>query len=75
MKELIEVALGDHFPGQCEDWLSVKGYLHEVFKREREERKSAAARRLADSEESLQHALREEVVHRVIGFFPYVHFQ
>ena len=75
MQNLVEVALGDLFPGQCEEWLSIKQDIHEAFLREQKERKSAVARDLADAEDSLQHALREEVVNRAISIFPYVRFQ
>lgn len=39
---------------------------------ERREKNSAVARDLADTEESLQHVLREKVVDHVISIFPYV---
>ena len=75
MQNLVEVALGDLFPEQCEEWLSTKKYIQEVFIREQKERKSAIVRDLADAEDLLQHALREEIVDRVIQNFPYVLFQ
>jgi hypothetical protein len=74
VQNLVEVALGDLFPVQCEEWLSIKQHTHEAFIREKKERKSvvASVRELADTEDSLQHALCEEVVDRVISIFPYV---
>ena len=74
VQNLIEVALANLFPGQCEEWLSAKQYIHDVFKRERKERKSVVARNLAEAEGSLQRTLREEVVERVMSIFPYVLF-
>jgi hypothetical protein len=62
MQSLVDVALGDLFPEQCEEWFSIRQYIHEVFIREKKERKSVVARDLANAEDSLQHALREEVV-------------
>ncbi|KAH9016242.1 hypothetical protein EDB85DRAFT_1898280 [Lactarius pseudohatsudake] len=65
-----DVALRDLFPRQCEEWHDIKQYIHEIFMQERKEKKSAIARDIANTENSLRHALREEVVDHVIGSFP-----
>ena len=75
MHNLVEVALGDLFPKENERWHSKKQYIHEIFLQERKEKERAVVRDLADAGESLKHALRKEVVSRVISIFPYVHFQ
>src|SRR6266702_1928186 len=75
VQTLVDIALGGLFPKQCEEWHVRKQYIHEIFMRERREKKSAVARDLADPEDSLQHALRQEVVDHVIKIFPYVLIQ
>jgi hypothetical protein len=75
VQNLVDVALGDLFPEQCEEWLSIKQYIHEIFMQERSGEESAVARDIANAKDSLQHALREEVVDHVIKIFPYVLFQ
>ena len=75
MQNLVNVALGDLFPEQCEEWASIRRHVHEVFMRDRREKISAVARDLVDTEDWLQHALRSEVVDHVINIFPYVLIQ
>ncbi|KAH9026661.1 hypothetical protein EDB84DRAFT_1589144 [Lactarius hengduanensis] len=70
VQNLVHVALRDLFPRQCEEWHDIKQYIHEIFMQERKEKKSAIARDIANTENSLRHALREEVVDHVIGGFP-----
>ncbi|KAI9452888.1 hypothetical protein BJY52DRAFT_1124024 [Lactarius psammicola] len=71
MRILVDVALGSLFPEQYEEWYDTKQYIHGIFMRELREKKSAIVRDLADTEDSLRHALREEVVDHVTGIFPY----
>jgi hypothetical protein len=72
---LVDVALGDLFPEQCEEWFSLKQDIHNFFLREQTERGSAVARAIDDTKVRLQHALRKGVVGHVINIFPYVLFQ
>ena len=75
MQNLFDVALGDLFPTQCGEWLSLKQDIREIFGRERTEKGTAFSRDIANTKDPLHHALREEVVSRVISIFPYVLFQ
>ena len=75
MQNLVNVGLGDLFPEQCEEWASIRQHVHDVFMRDRREMMNAVARDLADTEDSLQHALCSEVVDHVINIFPYVLFR
>lgn len=70
MKTLVDVALGDILPGQCHEWVSSSHQIRENFKQERREKKSTVARDIVDTEDSLQHVLRVEVVNYVISIFP-----
>ncbi|KAI9443933.1 hypothetical protein H4582DRAFT_2125919, partial [Lactarius indigo] len=70
VKNLVDVALRDLFPRQCEEWHGINQYIHEIFMREQREKKSAIVRDIASTQNNLQHALREEVVNHVIGCFP-----
>ncbi|KAH9054525.1 hypothetical protein EDB87DRAFT_1580466 [Lactarius vividus] len=70
VQDLVDIALRDLFPRQCEEWNGIKQYIHEVFMQERREKKSAIVRDIANTENNLRHALREEVVDHVIGSFP-----
>ncbi|KAH8993667.1 hypothetical protein EDB83DRAFT_2304539 [Lactarius deliciosus] len=70
VQNLVHVALGDLFPRQCEGWYDIKRYIHEIFMQERREKKRAIVREIVNTENDLQHALREEVVDHVIGSFP-----
>jgi len=72
VQTLVDVALGGLFPEVCNEWTSLTQYLRDVFSREWSNKKSAIVRDLANTEASLQRALREEVLNYVIGFFPYV---
>lgn len=75
VQTLVREALGDLFPKQCKDWQVRKQHIHEIFMQEREEKNSAVARDLADTEDTLHQALREEVVDHVISISPYVFIQ
>jgi hypothetical protein len=72
VQALVREGLEGLFPKQCKEWHVRKKHVHEIFMQERREKNSAVARDLADTEESLQHVLREEVVDHVISIFPYV---
>jgi hypothetical protein len=72
VQTLVREALGDLFPKQCKDWQVRKQHIDKIFLQERREKNIAVARGLADTEDSLQHALREQVVDHVINIFPYV---
>ena len=72
IQTLVREALGDLFPKQCKDWHVRKQHINEIFLQERREKSIAVARSLADAEDSLQLALREQVVDHVISIFPYV---
>jgi len=75
VQHLVDAALGDLFPKKYEEWLDIKQYIRDVFLRQRREKESAVTRDIADTENSLQHALREEVIDHVISIFPYVLFR
>jgi hypothetical protein len=75
VQNLVDVALGELFPELREEWLSIKQYIHEIFLQEWSRKESAVASDIANARDSLQHALREEVVGRVIKIFPYALFQ
>jgi len=75
VQTLVHEALWDLFPKQCKEWHVRKQYIHEIFMQERREKKSVVARDLSDTDDSLQHVLREEVIKLVISIFPYVPFQ
>ena len=75
VQTLVDVALGGLLPEKCSAWLSSSQHIHETFMRERREKKSAVAREIAGTKDSLQHVLREELVDRVISIFPYVLIQ
>ena len=75
VQTLVREALGDLFPKQCKDWHVRKQHINEIFLQERREKSIAVARSLADAEDSLQLALREQVVDHVISIFPYVLFR
>jgi hypothetical protein len=70
VQTLVNVALWDLFPEQCKEWRAVKQDIREVFMREQTRRKSAVAQDVANTEDSLRRALREEVVDHVINLFP-----
>ncbi|KAH9059728.1 hypothetical protein EDB87DRAFT_1831890 [Lactarius vividus] len=70
VQTLVDVALGGLHPEQCNDWLSSSQYIRDKFMEEKTKRKSAIARDIANTEDSLQRALREEVVDHVIKYFP-----
>ncbi|KAN0136112.1 hypothetical protein V8E53_005972 [Lactarius tabidus] len=70
VQTLVREALGDLFPKQCKDWHVRKQHIDKIFLQERREKNIAVARGLADTEDSLQHALREQVVDHVISIFP-----
>ncbi|KAF8267054.1 hypothetical protein EI94DRAFT_1830340 [Lactarius quietus] len=70
LQTLVREALEDLFPKQCKDWHVRKQHIREIFMQERREKSSAVARDLADTEGSLQHALREKVVDHVVGIYP-----
>ncbi|KAI9443938.1 hypothetical protein H4582DRAFT_1807523, partial [Lactarius indigo] len=72
VQTLVDVALGSHYPEQYNEWLARSQYNRDVFLREKTKRKSAIARDVINNEDSLQRALREEVVDHVINLFPYV---
>ncbi len=69
---LVDVALGGLHPEQCNEWLSLSQDIRDLFMQEKRKRKSAIARDITNTEDSLQRALREEVVDHVINLFPYV---
>ena len=75
VQTLVREALGDLFPKQCKDWHVRKQHINEIFSQERREKNIAVARGLADAEDSLQTALREQVIDHVISIFPYVHLR
>jgi hypothetical protein len=75
VQTLVDVALGDLLPEQCNEWISISHNIHEVFMRERREKKSAVVRDVADTKDSLQHVLGEEIINHVINIFPYVLIQ
>lgn len=75
VQTLVREALGDLFPKQCKDWHVRKQHIREIFMQERGEKNSAVARDLADTEDTLHQALREEILDHVISIFPYVFFQ
>ncbi|KAH9027877.1 hypothetical protein EDB85DRAFT_1892774 [Lactarius pseudohatsudake] len=70
VQTLVDVALGDLHPEQCNEWLSSSQHIRDQFMQEKTKRKSAIARDIANAEDSLQRALREEVVDHVINLFP-----
>ena len=70
MQTLVDVALGGILPQQCNEWVSTSHQIHENFMQKRREKKSAVAREIGDTKDSLQHVLREEVVKHVINIFP-----
>ncbi|KAH8993666.1 hypothetical protein EDB83DRAFT_2325213 [Lactarius deliciosus] len=70
VQNLIDIALRDLFPRQCEEWNGIKQYIQDIFMQERREKKSAIDRDIADTENNLRYALREEVIDHVIGSFP-----
>ena len=72
MQILVDVTLKDRLPKQCEEWNTQKEYIRDLFMREQKKRESDMDRDIANTEGSLQHTLREEVVDHVIGLFPYV---
>ncbi|KAI9452904.1 hypothetical protein BJY52DRAFT_1291664 [Lactarius psammicola] len=61
---LVDVALGGLLPEQCNE------HIRDIFVQEKTKKKSAIARNIANTEDSLQRALREEVVDHVINCFP-----
>ncbi|KAI9455179.1 hypothetical protein BJY52DRAFT_1224795, partial [Lactarius psammicola] len=63
-------ALGGLLPEQCNEWLSFTQHIRDIFVQEKTKKKSAIARNIANTEDSLQRALREEVVDHVINCFP-----
>ncbi|KAH9005432.1 hypothetical protein EDB86DRAFT_2825090 [Lactarius hatsudake] len=70
VQNLVDIALRDLFPGQCEEWNGIKQHIQEIFMQERREKKGAIDRDIADTENNLRYALREEVIDHVIGSFP-----
>ncbi|KAH9165762.1 hypothetical protein EDB89DRAFT_2008009, partial [Lactarius sanguifluus] len=70
MQTLVDVGLGGLHPEQCNEWLSSRQYIRDQFMQEKTKRKNAIARDIANTEDSLQRALREEVVDHVINLFP-----
>ncbi|KAI9437151.1 hypothetical protein H4582DRAFT_2058133 [Lactarius indigo] len=70
VQTLVDVALGSHYPEQYNEWLARSQFNRDVFLREKTKRKSAIARDVINNEDSLQRALREEVVDHVINLFP-----
>ncbi|KAH8979281.1 hypothetical protein EDB92DRAFT_1980226 [Lactarius akahatsu] len=70
VQNLVDIALRDLFPRQCEEWNGIKQHIREMFMQELREKKSAIDRDIADTENNLRYALREEVIDHVIGSFP-----
>ncbi|KAI9443965.1 hypothetical protein H4582DRAFT_1049491 [Lactarius indigo] len=70
VQTLVDVALGNHHPEQCNEWISSSQSIRDQFMQEKTKRKTVIARDIADTEDSLQRALREEVIDHVINFFP-----
>lgn len=75
VQTLVHEALGDIFPKQCKDWHVRKQHINEIFAQERREKNIVVAHGLADAEDSLRTALREQVINHVISIFPYVHLR
>lgn len=75
VQTLVDLALGNLLPGICNEWLSLSQDIHDAFMREQREKKSVIVRDIASAKDSVQHALREEVIQHVIGIFPYVVIQ
>jgi hypothetical protein len=72
VQTLVDLALGNLIPEKCDEWFSSNQNISRTFIKERRERKSAVVRELASTKDSLQRALREEVVDHVISIFSYV---
>ncbi|KAF8267057.1 hypothetical protein EI94DRAFT_1731643 [Lactarius quietus] len=70
VQTLVDLALKDLLPAQCDEWLFSSQYIRETFLQERREKKNAVVRDIASTKDSLQHELRDEVVNRVISIFP-----
>ncbi|KAH9027352.1 hypothetical protein EDB84DRAFT_1500330 [Lactarius hengduanensis] len=70
VQTLVDVALGGLHPEQCNEWLSSSQHIRDQFMQEKTKRKSPIARDIANAENFLQRALREEVVDHVINLFP-----
>jgi hypothetical protein len=72
VQTLVDLALGNLFPEQCNEWLSSTQNIRETFIQERREKRNAVVRDIASTKDSLQRALHEEVVDHVISIFSYV---
>jgi len=68
---LVDVAQGGLIPEQRNEWLSLSQHIRDLFMQEKTKKTSAIARDITNTGDSLQRALREEVVDHVINLFPY----
>lgn len=72
VQTLVNLALGNLLPGLCNEWLSLSHDIHDAFLREQREKRRVIIRDIASTKDSVQQALREEVIDHVISIFPYV---